>query len=125
MQLEQLAPVTDSGTRPNARSESKSFGADVPRNAIITSFALSSRNRVAWVSVSSSLNVLRIVDPNGGFAQLSSYEAAAKVVYRVILLKMSDDTTLSQQCSVIKTQNIIIALTGLLCNCKQWKETTH
>lgn len=47
LQLEQLVPVADSGTRPKARSESRSLGAEVPLKAIITSLAASSRNRVA------------------------------------------------------------------------------
>lgn len=92
LQLEQLAPTTASGTSWYVRSESRSCGEDVPLKAMTTSLALVSRNRVAWVSVAASLNVLTMVVPLGGCGQSSEYEAAANAVYRAILSNTPEDT---------------------------------
>ena len=92
LQEAHLIPVAESGTRRKSRSVSRSFGDDVPRNAIMISFAVSSRNSVAWVSVVLSLKYCTTEEPEGGFVQVSPYAAEEKAVYLTMLLKIVEVT---------------------------------
>lgn len=72
MHFEQSVPGAVNGTRLNLKSVSRSFGVEVPRKAMISSFASTSSNRVAWVSVALSLEYCTTELPDGGVVQESA-----------------------------------------------------
>jgi hypothetical protein len=59
---------------------------------MITSFAASSRKRVAWTSVELSLKYWTTAEPEAGVAQVLPYAAEAKAVYLTMLSKTADET---------------------------------